>query len=105
MNSAPLQRFRPLVEVRRSSERLVGCCKRLPLAFLVAAEVPAQHHRGFPARDQHHVALTHAAAQGYTGECAPQVVETRFAEFTVCGRKLTVRLESQAIWNRSTARS
>src|SRR2546428_704093 len=28
-----------------SSEHLVGCCERLPLAFLVAAEVPAQHHR------------------------------------------------------------
>src|SRR5712691_9480509 len=28
-----------------SSEHLIGCCKRLPLASLVAAEVPAQHHR------------------------------------------------------------
>ncbi len=35
-----------VLEVKKSvsSERLVGCCERLPLAFLVAAPVPAQHH-------------------------------------------------------------
>ena len=30
---------------RVSLKHLVGCCQRLPLAFLVAAEVPAYHHR------------------------------------------------------------
>ncbi len=29
---------------------------------IVAAEVPAQHHRGFPARDQHRITLAHSAA-------------------------------------------
>src|SRR5712691_3851735 len=61
-----------------SSEHLAGCCERLPLAFLIASEVPAQHRRRFPARDQHHVALAHSAAQGYTGECAPQVVTNTY---------------------------
>ncbi len=35
-----------------SSEHLVGCCERLPLAFLIAAQVSAQRHPAFPARNR-----------------------------------------------------
>ena len=73
-----------------SSERLVDFRQCLPLAFLVAAEVPVQHHRSFPTSDQHHVARAHAATQGYTGECAPQVVESWLAELAIGICKLTL---------------
>ncbi len=61
-----------------SSERLVGGCERLPLAFLVAAQVPAQHDRGF----QPAISITSLSliplAQGDTGERAPQVVTNTY---------------------------